>query len=96
MMRQVFSLKGSIMKALRVLICSVGVMSCFAGIARADDVPADAAAYKQKMHDCVTQMKTDHADMNYKARRKACHKQLGPMPKAMPAQTTPPAAPATP
>ncbi len=82
------------MKAMRVLICSVGLMSCFAGIARADDAPADAAAYKAKMHDCVTQMKADHPDMNYKARRKACHKQLGPMPKATPA--APAAAPSTP
>ena len=75
------------MKAMRILICSVGVMSCFAGIARADDAPppaGDSAAYKAKMHDCVIQMKTDHPDMNYKARRKACHKQLGPMPKTTP------------
>ena len=78
------------MKVMRVLICSVGVMSCFAGIARADDA---APTYKQKMHDCVTQMKSDHPDMNYKARRKACHKQLGPSPKAMAPSTAP--APAT-
>ena len=81
------------MKAMGILVCSMGVIAGFTGIARADDAPTDPAAYKQKMHDCVTQMKTDHPDMNYKARRKACHKQLGPAPKA-PTGTAP--APATP
>jgi len=70
------------MKTTRMLICCVGVSACLAGIARADDAPGDLSAYKQKMHDCVTQMKTDHPDMNHAARRKACHKQLGPAPKA--------------
>jgi hypothetical protein len=69
------------MKAITTLVCSVGVMAAFTGIVHADDASPDYAAYKQKMHDCVTQMKTDHPDMNYKARRKACHKQLGPAPK---------------
>lgn len=82
------------MKAMRILVCSIGVMTGFAGIARADDASVDPAAYKQKMHDCVTQMKSDHPDMNYKARRKACHKQLGPAPKAP--TGTPPASSSTP
>jgi hypothetical protein len=81
------------MKAMRILVCSAGIMAGLTGIARADDASADPAAYKQKMHDCVTQMKSDHPDMNYKARRHACHKQLGPAPKApagSPPATTPP------
>jgi hypothetical protein len=85
------------MKAMRILVCSMGVIAGFTGIARADNAPTDPAAYKQKMHDCVTQMKTDHPDMNYKARRKACHSQLGPAPKAptgtAPAPTTAPTPP---
>jgi hypothetical protein len=83
------------MKAIRILVCSLGVMAAFTGISRADDVSPDRAAYKQKMHDCVTQMKSDHPDMNYKARRKACHKQLGPAPKA-PASAPAAPAPSTP
>jgi hypothetical protein len=83
-----------IMKSMSVLACSIVVMAGFAGMARADDPITDPAVYKQKMHDCVTQMKTDKPDMNYKARRKACHQQLGPAPKAAPSATpsaTPPA-----
>jgi hypothetical protein len=80
------------MKAMPILVCSVVAMAGFAGIARADDATGDPAAYKQKMHDCVMQMKTDHPDMNYKARRKACHKQLGPAPKG----SSTPASPQTP
>jgi hypothetical protein len=76
------------MKAMRMLVSSMGVAAAFMGIARADDAAADPAAYKQKMHDCVTQMKADHPDLNYKARRKACHSQLGPAPKT-PAGTPP-------
>jgi hypothetical protein len=82
------------MKAMRMLVCTVGLVGALTGIARADDASMDPAAYKAKMHDCVTQMKSDHPDMNYKARRHACHKQLGPAPKAPagspPAATTPP------
>ena len=81
------------MKAMSILVCSLAMTAVFAGIARADDAITDPAVYKQKMHDCVTQMKTDKPDMNYKARRKACHQQLGPAPKAPagtpPATTTP-------
>jgi hypothetical protein len=78
------------MKLLHTLTCTAALLVGIAGIARADDTATDAAVYKQKLHDCQTQMKTDHPDMNHDARRKACHKQLGPMPKA------PKAAPATP
>jgi hypothetical protein len=70
------------MKTIPLLACSIVVMAGSAGIARADDPITDPAVYKQKMHDCVTQMKTDKPDMNYKARHKACHQQLGPSPKA--------------
>lgn len=79
------------MKALPLLACSVIAMAGFAGIAQADDTATDVSAYKAKMHDCVTQMKADKPDMNYKARRSACHKQLGPSPKAMPAASPAPA-----
>ena len=81
------------MKAMRMLLCSVGVIAGLSGIARADDA-TDPAAYKQKMHDCTTQMKTDKPDMNHDARRKACRKQLGPAPKSKGGAMTP--APATP
>jgi hypothetical protein len=88
------------MKAMPILAGSIVVMTGLAGIARADNAPTDPAAYKQQMHDCVTQMKTDHPDLNYKARRKACHKQLGPAPKApaaAPSATpSPPPSPTTP
>jgi hypothetical protein len=83
------------MKAIPLLVCSVVAMAGFAGVAHADDPITDPAVYKQKMHDCVTQMKSDHPDMNYKSRRKACHKQLGPAPKATPAPAST-AAPTTP
>lgn len=69
------------MKAIRMLACCVGVIAGLAGIARADDT-ADPATYKQKMHDCATQMKTDKPAMNHEARRKACRQQLGPAPKS--------------
>lgn len=83
-------LERLIMKAMPLFVCSVVVAVGFAGIARADDPITDPAVYKQKMHDCVTQAKTDHPDQNYKTRRKACHKQLGPAPKAAaPAPTSP-------
>jgi hypothetical protein len=78
------------MKVLHTIACTGVLLASLVGVARADDTPTDAAAYKQKLHDCQTQMKTDHPDMNHDARRKACHKQLGPMPKA------PKAAPASP
>ncbi len=81
------------MKSVRVLVCSLGLIAGSTGLASADDAPTDAASYKQKMHDCATQMKTDHPDMNHEARRKACRKQLGPAPKAPPSTATP-AAPA--
>ena len=80
------------MNATRALIFSVGLIVGATGIARAADEPVDHAAYKQKMHDCATQMKADHPDMNHDARRKACHQQLGAAPKAPGAAT--PAAPA--
>jgi hypothetical protein len=84
------------MKAIYMLVCSAGLIASLSGIARADDT-ADAAAYKQKMHDCATQMKTDHPEMNHAARRKACHKQLGPSPKSTTgAAATAPASPAMP
>lgn len=70
------------MKAMHSIACVGVLLAGLAGVARADDTPADAAGYKQKLHDCQTQMKTDHPDMNHDARRKACRKQLGPMPKA--------------
>jgi len=82
------------MKAAAVLVQSIVVTACLAGLARADDAGGGDASYKQKMHDCVTQMKTDHPDMNYKARHKACHKQLGPSPKSQAAM--PSASPKTP
>jgi hypothetical protein len=78
------------MKVLHTVACTAVLLAGIAGIARADDTATDPAVYKQKLHDCQTQMKTDHPDMNHDARRKACRKQLGPMPKA------PKAAPATP
>lgn len=78
------------MKVLHTVACAAVLLAGIAGIARADDTATDPAVYKQKLHDCQTQMKTDHPDMNHDARRKACRKQLGPMPKA------PKAAPATP
>jgi hypothetical protein len=84
------------MKALRVLIFSMGVAACLTGFARADDAPGDAATYKQKLHDCVTQMKKDHADMNHEARRKSCRKELGPAPKAPAPASAPAAAAPTP
>ena len=77
------------MKSFRVLVFSVGLTVGFTGIANAADAPSDAASYKQKMHDCATQMKTDHPDMNHDARRKACRKQLGPAPKAPASAATP-------
>jgi hypothetical protein len=64
-----------------------------AGVAQAADSP-DATAYKQKLHDCQTQMKTDHPDMNHDARRKACRKQLGPSPKTPAAASAPAPTPA--
>ena len=79
------------MKSIRMLVCSVGLIAAFTGVARAADAPTDAADYKQKMHDCATQMKTDHPDMNHDARRKACRKQLGPAPKKAAAATAAPA-----
>jgi hypothetical protein len=84
------------MKSIRMLVCCVSLIAGSTGIASAADAPTDATSYKQKMHDCATQMKTDHPDMNHDARRKACRKQLGPAPKAAAAGTTatPPPAPA--
>lgn len=82
------------MKAMSMMVCSIVVMAGSAGIARADDPITDPAVYKQKMHDCVTQAKADHPDQNYKTRRKACHKQLGPSPKAAAASSSTTAAPA--
>jgi hypothetical protein len=70
------------MKVLHTIACAGALLAGIAGAARADDTPTDPAAYKQKLHDCQTQMKTDHPDMNHEARHKACRKQLGPMPKA--------------
>jgi hypothetical protein len=70
------------MKVLHTVACVGALLAGIAGVARADETPADPAAYKQKLHDCQTQMKTDHPDMNHDARHKACRKQLGPMPKA--------------
>jgi hypothetical protein len=81
------------MKSIRMLICCLSLVAGFTGIASAADAPTDAGSYKQKMHDCATQMKTDHPDMNHDARRKACRKQLGPSPKT-PASTTAAPAPA--
>ena len=83
------------MKVMPLLVCSAVVLAGVSGIARADDPITDPAVYKQKMHDCVTQQKADHPDLNYKARRKACHKQLGPAPKATAAPSSAPASPAT-
>jgi hypothetical protein len=81
------------MNAVRTVVYSAALLSSMVGIAHAQDTPADPAAYKQKLHQCVTQMKTDHPDMNHEARRKACRKQLGPAPKsptaAAPASTPP-------
>ena len=82
------------MKISHLIACTGVLLAGMAGIARADDAPTDAAAYKQKLHDCQTQMKTDHADMNHDARRKACRKQLGMAPKSM--KAAPAAAPASP
>lgn len=70
------------MKVLHTVALTAALLAGISGVARADDTPPDAAAYKQKLHDCQTQMKSDHPDMNHEARRKACRKQLGPMPKA--------------
>jgi len=81
------------MNAIRTLVYSAALLSVTVGIAQAQDTPADPAAYKQKMHQCVTQMKTDHPDMNHDARRKACRKELGPSPKAT-AAAAPASAPA--
>lgn len=82
------------MKAIPMLVCSVSVIAGLSGIARAADGATDPAAYKQKMHDCTTQMKTDKPDMNHEARRKACRQQLGPAPKKSAAAPMP-ASPAT-
>ena len=76
------------MNALRIVVLTAALVSGTAGIAQAADSP-DVAAYKQKLHDCSTQMKTDHPEMNHSARRKACHKQLGPMPKSSAAAPAP-------
>jgi hypothetical protein len=79
------------MNVLHKIAFTAALFIGIAGVAQAADSP-DVAAYKQKLHDCQTQMKTDHPDMNHDARRKACHKQLGPMPKtsaAAPAATPP-------
>lgn len=84
---------GEVMKILQSIACIGALMAGFAGVAGAADAPSDSAAYKQKLHDCQTQMKTDHADMNHDARRKACRKQLGSAPKST--KTAPAAAPAT-
>ncbi len=84
------------MKVFHSIACAAALLAGISGLARADDAPADPAAYKQKLHDCQTQMKTDHPDMNHDARRKACRKQLGAMPKdsaatpTAPGPTTPP------
>jgi hypothetical protein len=80
------------MKVLHTIACVGALLAGIAGVARADDTPTDAAAYKQKLHDCQTQMKTDHPDMNHDARHKACRKQLGPMPKAPKATSAAPPA----
>ena len=86
------------MKIATKIICSIALLGGTMGIAQAADAPADPSSYKAKLHDCVTQMKTDHPDMNHDARRKACRKQLGPAPKssAGAAAAAPAATPATP
>jgi hypothetical protein len=81
------------MNAMRTVVYSAALMSGLAGITHAQDAPADATGYKAKLHQCVTQMKTDHPEMNHDARRKACRKQLGPSPTAS-AATAPASAPA--
>jgi hypothetical protein len=78
------------MNALRMVVCAATLFSGTVAVCHAQDTPADPAAYKQKLHACVTQMKTDHPDMNHDARRKACHKQLGPAPKSPAAAATAP------
>jgi len=70
------------MKLLHNIVCATALLAGISGVAQAADSPSDPAAYKQKLHDGQTQMKTDHPDMNHDARRKACRKQLGSMPKA--------------
>jgi hypothetical protein len=82
------------MNTARTIVYSFALLGGMVGIAQAQDTPADPADYKQKLHGCVTQMKTDHPDMNHDARRKACRKQLGPAPKSSAAAT--PMAPAKP
>jgi len=80
------------MKALRSAVFGIALMAAVSAGARADNAPTaptDKTDYKQKLHDCQTQMKTDHPDMNHDARRQACRKQLGPMPKSAPAPATP-------
>ncbi len=84
------------MNVVRNVVYSATLMGGLVGIAHAQETPADATTYKEKMHQCVTQMKTDHPDMNHEARRKACHKQLGPSPKAAAAPAAAPAAPPKP
>ena len=69
------------MNAVRMVVCSATLLSGLVTVCHAQDTPADPAACKQKLHAYVTQMKTDHPEMNHDARRKACHKQLGPAPK---------------
>jgi hypothetical protein len=76
------------MKALHTVALTAALLLGTAGVTQAADSP-DVAAYKQKLHDCSTQMKTDHPEMNHSARRKACHKQVGPMPKSSAATPAP-------
>lgn len=80
------------MKSLCTVVYSTALLGGMVGIAHGQDAPKDPAAYKQQLHQCVTQMKTGHPDMNHAARRKACRKQLGPAPKSStpaPATTAP-------